>query len=893
MREWTTSADAVSYASALYLAASASTALLPRHLAPSSLAESANTPLSPLSASATMPSTPVLSNAPTPVFTPPPYQTEPHIAQVARSRPLPLPEMPASPLSSLPAMLPSVQRLEASLQEEYPRAQIYSSLPYAALRSDSSQSISSTLNDAGHEEVATPSPPLATLAMSPTQLEEPTFPQVTVRSRDISATHKRGPLPLPPPQDAQDEAQDARIPPHKLSDPPLIPSLRRPDILHLAQEMSLPQRPISPFSPTQGAYPDPIAAGLPSIRAQHAPAPASRASGGSKDLIDFESEDEAEYAPTYLARRAELQPRGRFGELDLLGSDEDDESMGSSTSAEEEDDDNDNHPLYSTLSTSTSPYVRKAWEASRLVLVPPRVALPAQYTGADRSSTGFNLLTSLADPLEWERYTAMHALRQQAGSPDVFVGSGRTGDGRCLRARVDQERGEVELSIFSDDECDGEPGRRLRHSSSAAALPGGLAAASHGMDRRSVSLGMGAAGQPTLRRSDTLDTNESSTSTGLSHGHGSALPPHLFVSSSPTSSAESSNFPITPPISPPLQPTIAVRSASGSVQLHAQNTDRKDTGISFPTLEPIQPSMSRMPLSPSRRVKILGETPVYRRRKATPVFPQAATSAPSALPSPPGAEEQGASLSRLNALNTASSSSLSAAAGSQNAKTVKKKDSKLRLRGVPKWLGGAGVKRDAPLTSQFQPPPLAGRVVESAPSTPAVAQTTSHSRAAGASTATTKRQQLAVPEEAQAQLVIEKVRIIRVDGYVIEWPGYTQPAVVASPTMSLRHSVAGAPGRPSHVSRRSTQNLYASKSRQSMSGTGLGIPSSSAMAQSPSTGAASDAPSRQNSTVSSKISRRSSNALRYKHGNASAISQLAPKDFSRCVLAFFELETLL
>ena len=599
-----------------------------------------------------------------------------------------------------------------------------------AVRSDSNYSISSTLNDAGHDAVT--SPPKAVAAVLPSAA--------------------RRPLPIPPSK--------------SLSDPPLIPSLRRPEVLQLSQDPHLPERPISPFSPRVAS----------SSETQKPPAQLSRLSREPDeidlDLINFDSDNETgEYA---------IDEQGGVIYAGLS------DSEGSSGGEEE---DFDSHTLYSNLTKSSSPYVRRAWEGSKIVLLPPKYAMPAAYTGSQKQ---WNSETSMADPKDWERFTAIHALRQQTGSPDTYVGYGTMADGRRLQARLDAERGEVEVTMRAEEsDIDG-------------------------MDRREVLRSFASLDQ-SLRRTDTVDSSASSG------GH--ALPPHLFISSSPTSSANSSNFPLTPPVSPPLRPAgLPLRSASDSFRTSTSTSD----SVLFPSVESAVMSMSKTPLSPTRRLQIVGDTPVYRRKKAIAVGQ--ATSAPSALPSPPrpeaasqqAVEPNGQNPNRLSILNTTSSNSLL-----NNARGVKKKDSKVRLR-VPKWLGGRKDSGSFAASTSSRP-----ASTESAPTTPLESQSL---------------QQLVVPEE--TQLVIEKVRIIRVDGYVVEWPG--QEPILSPP---LQQS----------MQRRSTQALQQYKFRQSA------LPASSS--------ASSVLPSRQSSNAS-RVSRKSSSAMRYRHSNASGAA-LILRDFSR------------
>lgn len=716
---------------------------------------------------------------------------------------------------------------------------ISSAMLSQAMRSDSANSISSVLNDTGHDT----SPPLESQRPAPDTLYNG-----SAFIHDINAPPLHA-LPMP----VQVERALPILPTQQHgSDPPLIPSLRRPDLMHLAGESSTSTspRPISPFSPTLPLASEdtrlPVSIEFDDTRPNIA--------GTERDLINFDSDSDSalpdmydQYAhyrdiqgdSVYLARHYSTQSFRQQEERESLSSSDEDE----------EGDDYSKHDLYNTLSTSQSPYVRRAWEGSRVVLVPSKHTLPHSFLTSSRQ---WNANTSLDRPEIWERFAAIHALRQQTGSAD-YVGFGETSDGFRLHARLDSENRQVHISLKQELDSSSIPSHE------------------HALNE------FGMVEQPT---SQLLSRHTFSSSTASDQS--STIPPHLLVSS-PSTSVESGNFPDTPPLSSTMSPSVPSRISSGSGSA-AGSTPRLPQAVAFPSIEQSANSFGKTPLSPTRRLNIVHEKVIYRKRR---LRSNVSNSAPSALPSPPPTMSRNESTmsntsnaaasvqvnsiqqatDRLSKLSTPSMQSISslASVATNNGKSVKKKDSKVRLR-VPKWLGGRN--RDS----------ISGlKITESAPSTPIQPQLE------------TKQP---TPKE-EVQLVIEKVRLIQVDSYIVEWPG---EATITSPTRDDARS-------SSLSARQSQQNLTARMHRklsQPLSASSLSLQDATVKErrsfQHPPFSAtlveeAADIPgiasvqmgSRHNSNAShsSRVSKRSSNALRMKHTSQASSTPGAIRDFSR------------
>lgn len=795
---------------------------------------------SPLTASALFPDTPVLSMAPTPVFTP---QTGHGPSLFATHHHSPLstrdtcPSVTSSPRpNSGKASLP----LPGEPDQLVPPSIIEQPQP---IRSDSDSSISSMRNEIGGHHLSTYLHELDDghghhqedyLQVELPLQKFPTFEDsedVAIKILKPCAADNTGHVGFEAPEPAS--ASTSAVPrPKHASDPQLIPATRHvPLSMPLSQHFVEHERPISPFSPTHLTYP-----------AQAAASGRAEASDPELDLIDFGSETNstANFTQTNFDQSSRRQRTSSKLWQEGFTADDDD-FFSSGSSGEEDEDELESHPLYASLSKSTSPYLHKAWETSKIVLVPPRSTLPPDYLHLE-TVPGAAETTAGPEVSAWERYTALHALDLTTESPNLYVGFGRTIDGQRLLAKVDSARGEVEVWLHRDSVAaatvetpfDGVGGERVSES---------------------PMLRTDAGSEPRSHKSDLV---------------GSAIPSYLgpTASSSSTSSTESSAFPITPPTSPSFRPSISVRTASGTLQLAANSVAQGST-IAFPSIEEtagstttaVSPKLPEFPLSPSRRLKIAEETPVYRRKRSGTSSSVgsigAAASAPSTLPQ--GTVSDKVTIANSTATDlpefvgtptsqAAGAASLSASLAATN-RVVKKKDSKVKLR-MPRWLGGSGGNS----LGKKEP---TNRTPESAPATPlAPHHAQNHPQ---------HLQPHTIKEESQS--VVEKLRILRVDGHVIEWPGQAlqieeSPAVMARPDFQPDNPTVVNPGiqtaRPPPSSRRSTQR----RSTQSLS--------SSQMV------------SREHSG-SSRFTKRSSAALQYRHSNASSTSQnisSAPQDFA-------------
>lgn len=806
--------------------------------------------MSPLPMDAVAPSAPKMGSLPTPVMSPRnSLPTTPALSYLRNRSPLQHDESANNAdnddePTTIHSLLDIQRKLPLPGQLEDEDITISSALLIQAqpqaTRSDSVDSISSVLNDTGHD-TTTPPNEGHSLASEPLYtgsafIHEVNAPPLQSLSTSISVERA---LPLPP----------SKHP----SDPPLIPSLRRPDLMHLVGEATSSfQRPISPFSPTLPLYTEHTGASNTTPKREQRTR--KRTLDSEQDLINFDSDSESASPDIYDQYAGYRENEGDSIYLaqnystHQFGMGQNDGVSASSSNEDEEEEDYSSHALYSTLSTSDSPYVRRAWEGSNVILVPSRNTLSHAFLS---SSKQWNGNTSLETPEMWERFTAVHALRQEAGSPDHYVGFGETSDGLRLHARLDSENQQVQISLKQELDS--------AAASTSAFNEFGMTIhpSSQALSRHTVSSGMTTSAQS------------------------QAIPPHLLVSS-PSSSVESGNFPTTPPLSSEMAPSLPSKvSSSGS-----SSTPRLPEAIAFPSIEQAQ-KYSQTPLSPTRRLNIVHEKVIYRKRR---VQSAVSTSAPSAMPSPPAMSRDSSATShnsavsaaaqvnsiqqatdRLSKLSTPSMQSISslASVSTNNGKTVKKKDSKVRLR-VPKWLGG-GRSRDS----------ISGvKITESAPSTPIVPQ---------------EQRQATIQEE--VQLVIEKVRLIQVDSFVIEWPG---EETIDSPRefrrsmpLSNRQSQQSFAAR---MHRKSSQPLAGpSYSQQQQDATirerrSFHHPPFSATfadAQEPMGTSGSVTSVRMgsrhdsNASHSSCVSRRSSMALRMKHTSQASSTPGAVRDFSR------------
>ena len=534
-------------------------------------------------------------------------------------------------------------------------------------------------------------------------------------------------------------------------DSPLTPCAHQPQLANLSGFLK-EDRPISPFTPPETPAPESL----------QADSRLSSTSNSDQDLINFDSDQENDLPEVYSASGPQ-EKNGLHRNIDARSD--------AGSSAGDEDEELDRNSLYSTFTKNSSPYTRRAWEASKIILVPPRYLLPPEYLAARKEQhhrphqDAPNSRVS-----DWEYYTASHALRQLAASPEVYVGYGPTSDGRKLHARLDSVKGEVEISFNTalPEEEDDNDQEKSREAPQTISLQG-----------------------PPTSRFSMLNT----TSTNIS-----ASSPHLPAVLSPDAPEDSFQFPVKHPASKQIS---SIRPASEST--HQSSMD-EDDGMLASCMEPLIPLPEEL-LSASRTVKILGETPVYRRRRPETVafVPTAATSAPTPLLHPIPLDTNPSSRDISNRL-----SAISQVASNSNFKTVKKRDSKVRLR-VPKWLTRTSKENlksieSAPTTPQTShPPPLRSMVIQE-----------------------------------EGQPIIEKLRIIRVDNLVVPWGSHqitlesTTPAAISHPMQVLKSGQEN--GRRSQGS-----ESYAMSGRQ------------------PST--------------SSRFSRRSSNLLRSGHSTISSESQ--------------------
>lgn len=790
---------------------------------------------------------------------------------------------------------------------------ISSAMLVQATRSDSADSISSVLNDLGHDTTLQHDQAVHHEDEEDTTAGIPMY-NGSAFIQDVNAPPLQ-PLPMSLPVAVE---RALPMPPAKnASDPPLIPSLRRPDLMHLAGEASMSQqRPVSPFSPTLSLYSEHVRQASASYdKIILTTAARKETSDPDQDLINFDSDDETSVLPEMHDQYAQYQmedcsdsvyfsqqsQRQRQYSSSSYGQENDNDAESvSSSNEEEEEEDYSSHALYSTLSTSESPYVRKAWEGSKIVLVPSRHSLPQAFM---TSSKQYNANTSLDNPEEWERFTALHALRQQGStaSPETssmtYIGYGETVDGMRFYARLDSENRQVQISLRQAELASPAP-------SPLQTIPS-TSASAQAFDEFGMTIHP--ASQPLSRHA----ASSSSVST-----HSGAIPPHLLVSS-PTASIDSGNFPTTPPISSEMSASMPSTSKGSS---GAGSTPRIPPAVAFPSVEQQQVpgrQYSQNPLSPTRRLNIVHEKIIYRKRR---VKSNVSTSAPSALPSPPPMSRNDSSISasssaaaasqvnsvqqaaeRLSKLSTPSMqsiSSLASVATTNNGRSVKKKDSKVRLR-VPKWLGGRNKDTNTgPLSAGL-------KITESAPSTPVAPQAENRQ---AATTTTTIQEEI--------QLIIEKVRLIQVDSYVVPWPG---EEVIISPVTSSRDLRKSLP-----LSARRSQQTFASGARMHRnSSQPLGSAQSLSLSIHPSqqdatvkerksfqhppfsatlaeesnsaipyaTGDDMNAASSvkmssrhdSNASRSSRTSKRSSSALRMKHTSQASSSQEMTRDFSRYV----------
>ena len=561
---------------------------------------------------------------------------------------------------------------------------------HAFEKSESQHSISSTWNECGHYAEAAPHVAMYNEGR-----------HTTIVSRDESI------------ENDIDGASKSDL---NLHDTSLIGGFRPQHAIRKMKD-SYESRPVSPFSP----------AGTISEAFQTETTPNS--CDADRDLINLDSDQES-LQDLPLSYPSSAMQRFNGTETDI---DSDADPF------PDEEEELDGNPLYSSLTSNGSSYVRRAWEASQVILIPPRFSLPPEYLSAEKDFSGENARdVEIAD---WERYTAMHALHQQVGSKDTYVGYGRSNEGRRLHAKLDSLRGEVEISLHTDGDASDMP-----------------------EERSDISIQPGSLGEPSLSPMETLNTIGSLSTTG---------PSHLPAGWSPTSSSESGNFPITPPISPSMRPNIAVRSAS----VHARSGFTSN-GIAFPGMVPLIPLPKQLQAS-TRILKIVGETPVYRRRRKASAASAAmvSASAPTFLPQGSSLSTKAISADPPNPLSVISSTS-----SLVTSKTLKKKDSKVRLR-IPKWLTRTSKEN---LKS-----------VESAPVTPVRA----HQPAFRTSI---------IQEEVQP--VIEKLRIIRVDTHVIRWPG-EHTGTMSSSANPVSQSMQARPLRQ-EMSRQSIASSSAISTRQ-------------------------------------------------------------------------------
>lgn len=783
---------------------------------------------------AAVPSAPKLGTLPTPIMSPRnSLPTTPAATYLRSVSPLRTGEIASDTHEglSIHSLLDIQGKLPLPGQVEDEDITISSALLSQATRSDSVDSISSVLNDTGHDtsilDEILESNPTSNLYMGNAVLLETYAPPLQALPSSVSIERA---LPI--------------LPAKHSSDPPLIPSLRRPDLMHLAEEVSVTQqRPVSPFSPTLPLYNEDSHSAIRTEFEERTQIP-----GREQDLINFDSDSESalpdihdQYAhytevhgdSMYLAQNFSTSSFQQSGRESPSSSDEDGEEESYSS-----------HALYQALSTSDSPYVRRAWEGSKLVLVPSRHTLPHAFLACPKHS---NTTTSLEQPEPWERFTAVHALREEAGSPDQYVGYGETSDGMRVYARLDPESRQVQISLRQELTFATSPENTLNE---------------FGMVVHPVTL-------PSSRHTPSLDTTSNQSS---------VIPPHLLIST-PATSVESSNFPTTPPLSSDAASSISLKMPTGGTG----STPRMPDAIAFPSIEQAQ-SYSNTPLSPTRRLNILHEKVIYRKRRVRPAI---SASAPSGLFSPTPMTRNDSAMSndsaaiaaqvsniqqatdRLSKLSTPSMQSINSLASisTNNGKTVKKRDSKVRLR-VPKWLGGRS--RDS----------ISGmKITESAPSTPVLGE----------------QEGSQAPIEEEVQLVIEKVRLIQVDSYVVEWPG--EESILSPTRRDFRRSLPLSARQPKQsltgrMHRKSSQPLSSTsgismqdatiKERRSFQHPSL----SATLAEKPTdvsniTSLRMSSRHGSNASHSSRVSRRSSSALRMKHTSETSSVVGVVRDFSK------------
>lgn len=804
----------------------------------------------------------------------------------------------------------------------------------APSRSESENSISSIVNDDGHDEIALHRQSQAAAAVPADDIHP-----VPYRIAPSGAGAKSGAY-------------------NKGSDPPPLIPFPRPKKLSLAQDAQI--RPISPFSPSTAIIPSlsqyhHIPTALPTSIPSTSAASVNLMQGHQRlrtlslerDLINFDSDNESAgrgHATSRLVRdtysgrpsynrfdsyvsssgvsavdydsasETDVRPSdsagpstGRFMATEqnmyeqYADAEEDDHA--NQEDEDEEEEDLDRHPLYAVLSKSASPYLRRAWETSTIVLIPPRQTLPADFMKNVNQNDDLAVLFPPDDedlpsrtPLEWECWAALHALAPHLSSTpttseavETLLGHGKSKEGEQLLVRLNKANGQIDVRLqIPHSPIVSATGQ----SHQVAALP----VVNDAADSLSI-IGMTSAStfDDDLRRS-------TSTTSGSSHATSmSAVPPHLFISSSPTSSMDSSVYPLTPPFSPPLR-SNAIRSVSGSLHgslrsgiAPAEGSPLVMSGSSvdlqknaaFASGETILPGSKtpvtaafqafdakQSPLAPTRRLRIVSESPIYRRRRASSAAMSISASAPVTLP--PVSEASRAQLPMHQIAGRASISSLSSillnkpqpplpvrtVSSIAPLQTVRKRDSKVRLK-VPKWLRSSA-SRDSLNASTSSASPTVDKSplytgTESAPATPhgttrpgVLLSAAQDNRLSTISISSSTTSALAVQESSRP--VIDKVRIVRVDNYVVEWPGqqYVFPTIEPSRRLSRQPHTA-----KSHMKEGKAIDLSHSTASQTTSSQ---------------THASSTLPTRNNSNASSKISNRHSGTFLYKHANASASS---------------------
>lgn len=303
----------------------------------------------------------------------------------------------------------------------------------------------------------------------------------------------------------------------------------------------------------------------------------------------------------------EQDPTPIEGEQQVDTSLDDSFEQSSGGEEEEEEEDPDTHPLYILLSTSPLPALRRTWEASTLVLVPPRRTLPSLLPLAPRPSSTSSSSGSPAKGFEFvrggkgfagelagrdeekkereereereglETFVALHAFRPE-GEGWRSVGGGSRG---FLRARLEPSARLVHLEWVSLDPTSAPP----FPSTTTTSQPTKLASPS------TLSLTSSSSSLPSLSSSTVDPISIAPSQRDSTDSESSAVLPLT-----PPAPLDASLLPPAPLNDECKTPTIAASSSS----------------------PPISP-----PPSTSRTIQVTSETTIYRR------------SAPSSTPAPP------------------------------------------------------------------------------------------------------------------------------------------------------------------------------------------------------------------------------------------------------------------